>query len=124
MAGTVGRAKAPSGSPFADGGLVVIEGATGTGKIELAEHITAHCATQFQMLPVFGTMGPRPGESTRMAIELLRSMAPWPQSWAQAREVAVYRLSNPGLPAEDAQALQHLLTGQQVGVGLRCVRLW
>lgn len=97
------RAKAPAGSPFADGGLVVIEGATGTGKIELAEHIVAHCATQFQTMPVFGTMGPRPGESTRMAIELLRST------------VAVHRLLNQSLPPEDAQALEKLLPQQHAG---------
>lgn len=99
----VGRSKAPAGSPFADGGLVVIEGATGTGKIELAEHIIAHCATQFQMMPVFGTMGPRPGESNRMAIELLRSI------------VAVYRMMSPSLPPDDVQALEKLISPQYAG---------
>jgi len=99
----VGRAKAPAGSPFADGGLVVIEGATGTGKIELAEHITAHCATQFQTMPVFGTMGPRPGESNRMAIELLRSI------------VAVYRTVSPSSAPDDAQALEKLISPQYAG---------
>jgi len=67
------RSKAPLNSPFDKGGLVVLEGATGLGKIELAEHIVTHCAMQFAMMPIFGTMGPRPGESARMIVELIRS---------------------------------------------------
>jgi len=90
------RTKAPVGSPFADGGIVVIEGPTGIGKIELAEHIVMHCATQFHMMPIFGTMGPRPGESTRMAVELLRST------------VGVFRLLDPTIPGDDVRALQAL----------------
>ncbi|CAE7199518.1 ADCY10 [Symbiodinium natans] len=97
------RMKAPANSPFAEGGLVVIEGATGLGKIELAEHIATHCALQFQTMPVFGTMGPRPGESTRMAVELLRSL------------VAVYRTQNPATPADDVQALAKLIPSQYAG---------
>jgi len=95
------KARAPSSSPFAEGGIVVIEGPTGLGKIELAEHIVTHCATQFQMMPIFGTMGPRPGQSTRMAIELLRST------------VAVFRhlgsvQSGISVAADDAQALEQV----------------
>ncbi|CAJ1351668.1 unnamed protein product [Effrenium voratum] len=97
---TVGRVKAPSNSPFAEGGLVVIEGVTGVGKIELAEHIVTHCAMQFQTMPVFGTMGPRPGESTRMAIELLRST------------VAVYRTTSTSIASDDVQALEKILPPQ------------
>jgi len=63
----------PMPGPFQDGGVVVIESQTGMGKIELAEHMVIHSAMQFQMLPVFGTMGPRPGDSARLASELLRS---------------------------------------------------
>ena len=66
-------ARPPTGSPFAEGVVVVIEGATGMGKIELAEHIVMHCATLFLMMPVFGTLGPRPGGRQRIAVELLRS---------------------------------------------------
>lgn len=94
------RMKAPANSPFAEGGLVVIEGANGLGKIELAEHIATHCALQFQTLPVFGSMGPRPGESTRMAVELIRSL------------VGVYRTSNATTPADDGQALEKLMPAQ------------
>jgi len=65
--------KPPKGSPFVEGGVVVIEGATGTGKIETAEHIVVHSAVTFRMFPVFGSMGPRPGDSLRLACELLRS---------------------------------------------------
>lgn len=90
---TAPRTRAPNGSPFADGGIVVIEGETGNGKVELAEHIVMHCATHFQMMPVFGTMGPRPGESTRLAVELLRS------------SLGVFRHLNASMPADDVQAL-------------------
>merc|ERR1719245_2933155 len=73
--------------------MVVITGHTGLGKMELAEHIVTHCGTQFQMMPIFGTMGPRPGESTRMAVELLRST------------VGVFRHLNASVPTDDVQAL-------------------
>lgn len=66
-------AKPPPKSPFSEGGVVVIEGATGTGKIETAEHIVVHSAVTFRMFPAFGSMGPRPGDSVRLACELLRS---------------------------------------------------
>ncbi|CAE7590394.1 ADCY10 [Symbiodinium sp. CCMP2456] len=101
------RMKAPANSPFAEGGLVVIEGAngrvlgsaqlaaeTGLGKIELAEHIATHCALQ----PLGDEH--RPGKSTRMAVELIRSL------------VGVYRTSNPATPADDAQALEKLMPAQ------------
>eukprot|EP00930_Biecheleria_cincta_P063811 TRINITY_DN4933_c0_g2_i1.p1 TRINITY_DN4933_c0_g2~~TRINITY_DN4933_c0_g2_i1.p1 ORF type:complete len:1042 (-),score=195.94 TRINITY_DN4933_c0_g2_i1:241-3366(-) len=94
--GSSTRGKPPQGSPFADGGLVVMEGAAGLGKIELAEHIVTHCTMQFQILPVFGTMGPRPGESNRMALELLRS------------SINVFRNLSANTPAEDVQALEKL----------------
>ncbi|CAE7826770.1 ADCY10 [Symbiodinium sp. CCMP2592] len=40
-------AKPPPKSPFSEGGVVVIEGATGTGKIETAEHIDLASAMYF-----------------------------------------------------------------------------
>jgi len=70
---TAQTVKAPSGSPFASGGVVVLEGPSGMGRQELAEHIVVHSAMRFIMLPVFGTMGPRPGDSVRLAVELVRS---------------------------------------------------
>mmetsp|Transcript_52533 Transcript_52533/g.94242 ORF Transcript_52533/g.94242 Transcript_52533/m.94242 type:complete len:1050 (-) Transcript_52533:209-3358(-) len=96
------RTKAPPDSPFGKGGLVVIEGATGLGKIELAEHIVTHCAMQFQMLPIFGTMGPRPGETIRMIVELLRSI------------IAVCRNIGTNVPTDDVQALSQLVPAQHV----------
>jgi hypothetical protein len=89
----VSATKPPANSPFAGGGILVLEGETGLGKIEAAEHIVTHCAMQFQMLPVFGTMGPRPGESLRICVELLRSI------------VAVFRHLNASVPSDDVQAL-------------------
>jgi class 3 adenylate cyclase len=94
---TAPRVKAPAGSPFAEGGIVVMEGETGLGKIELAEHIVMHCATQFQMMPIFGTMGPRPGQATRMARELLRST------------IGVKRHLDANVHADDVQALEQIL---------------
>lgn len=66
-------AKAPEGTPFEHGGVIVMEGPTGSGKIELAEHIVIHAALHFQVMPIFGSMGPRPRGSKRLACELLRS---------------------------------------------------
>merc|ERR1719424_455183 len=42
------QASAPKG-PFLDGGVVVLQGDMGMGKIELAEHMAMHAAIQFQM---------------------------------------------------------------------------
>jgi len=100
---TAPRQKAPQGSPFGEGGIVVLEGDVGVGKVELAEHIVTHCATQFQMMPIFGTMGPRPGESSRMAVELLRST------------VAVFRHLNAAIPTDDVQALVQVVPPQLAG---------
>ncbi|CAJ1343015.1 unnamed protein product [Effrenium voratum] len=88
--------KPPKGSPFCDGGVVVIEGATGTGKIEMAEHMVVHSITTFRMFPVFGTMGPRPGDSLRLSCEMLRST------------IGIFRKTNPTLPEDDFEALRHL----------------
>lgn len=76
---------------------MVIDGDTGLGKIELAEHIVMHCATQFQMMPIFGTMGPRPGQAYRMALELLRST------------IAVKRHLEGNIPLDDLDALEKCL---------------
>lgn len=93
--------KPPEGSPFADGGVIVIEGPTGMGKIELAEHIVTHSAVRLQMMPVFGTMGPRPGDSIRLAVELLRST------------LGVFRhlnvLGERTVSLDDAQALEQVV---------------
>lgn len=98
---TATTAKPPEGSPFAEGGSLVIEGPTGMGKIELAEHIVTHCAVRFRMLPVFGTMGPRPGGSIRMGVELLRST------------LGVFRHFDPSLPSDDSMALSKLVASSK-----------
>lgn len=89
--------KAPPGSPFAEGGIIVLEGPTGMGKIELAEHIVMYAAVRFQMLPIFGTMGPRPNGSIRLAVELLQST------------LGVFRHLNSSVPKDDVQALQRVV---------------
>lgn len=66
-------AKPPDDSPLARGGVIVIEGATGVGKLELAEHLVMYSTLKFKMVPIFGTMGPRPNDSIRFSNELLRS---------------------------------------------------
>lgn len=100
----VGPAKTPpkQGTPFAEGGVVVLEGLTGFGKIELAQHIVTHAAVVFQMMPVFGTMGPRPGGSIRLAVELLRST------------LGVFRHLNGDIPHEDSKALEQLVPDQLI----------
>lgn len=95
-------AKAPTDSPFCQGGVVVMEANTGMGKVELAEHIVVYSAVRLQVLPVFGSMGPRPGDSERLALELVRSV------------LGIYRtVSQNPLPADDFQALQKLTPAAQ-----------
>jgi len=72
------------------------------GKIELAEHIVTHSAVRLQMMPVFGTMGPRPGDSIRLAVELLRST------------LGVFRHLNGTVPLDDAQALEQVVPDQLI----------
>jgi len=76
---------------------VVIEGRTGTGKVELVEHLVVYAASNLKILPVFGSIGPRPGDPERLGVELLRST------------VAVYRHLDRSLPADDEQALALVL---------------
>mmetsp|Transcript_34163 Transcript_34163/g.72689 ORF Transcript_34163/g.72689 Transcript_34163/m.72689 type:complete len:1111 (+) Transcript_34163:318-3650(+) len=94
------EAKAPEGSPFANGGIVILEGQAGMGKLELAEHSIVHCAHRLHILPIIGTIGPRPGEYARMAVELIRST------------LGVFRLLQgcQNLPTDDFQALQKLVS--------------
>ena len=56
-----------------------------------------HSATLFLMMPVFGTLGPRPGERQRIAVELLRST------------LGVFRLLDPALHVDDTRALAQLV---------------
>jgi len=94
---TFSKVAPPRGSPFAEGGVVVVDGPTGVGKIELAEHMVAHAAAHLQMLPVFGSMGPRLNDTERLGVELLRST------------VGVFRQLGSDLPLDDLQALEHVL---------------
>ncbi|CAK0816123.1 unnamed protein product [Prorocentrum cordatum] len=87
----------PENSPFITGGVVVIAGDTGTGKIELAEHIVTQAWTRFQMMPVFATTGPRPCGGNRAVSELLRST------------LGVYRHLDPSVPLDDAEALARVI---------------
>eukprot|EP00933_Yihiella_yeosuensis_P001502 TRINITY_DN10247_c0_g1_i1.p1 TRINITY_DN10247_c0_g1~~TRINITY_DN10247_c0_g1_i1.p1 ORF type:complete len:1054 (+),score=233.58 TRINITY_DN10247_c0_g1_i1:70-3231(+) len=94
------KMSAPDGSPFKEGGCVVIDGPTGMGKIELAEHLVTHACANLRMFPVFGTMGPRPGDSLRLGTEMLRSL------------LGVYRVAKPvkeAIPLDDFEALKILV---------------
>mmetsp|Transcript_65224 Transcript_65224/g.119022 ORF Transcript_65224/g.119022 Transcript_65224/m.119022 type:complete len:411 (-) Transcript_65224:280-1512(-) len=53
-------------------------------------------------MPVFGTMGPRPGGSIRLAVELLRST------------LGVFRHLNGDVPVEDSKALEQLVPDQLI----------
>lgn len=89
--------KPPKGSPFNDGGVLVIEGATGMGKIELAEHVVVHSLVTFRMFPIFGCMGPRSGDSLRLSRDLLRST------------LGIFRYtSKTALPEDDFEAVKKL----------------
>lgn len=89
--------KPPAGTPFADGGAIVLEGPDGMGHLTLAQHIVTHAAVNFKALPVFGTMGPRPGDSIRLGVELLRSA------------LGIFRHLDPNLPVDDGQALSQVV---------------
>jgi len=96
----------PKEGPFRDGGVMVIEGPTGIGKIEVAEHCVTHAAVTFRTFPVFGTMGPRPGDSVRLGCELLRSTI---GIFRWASQSAGNNPGNPALPADDFEALKQLV---------------
>lgn len=85
--------KPTQGTPFDQGGAIVIEGKTGMGQQEVAEHIIMHAAVNFKMMPVFGTMGPRPGDSSRLAVELLRSC------------LGIFRHNDPALGEDEGHML-------------------
>eukprot|EP00929_Paragymnodinium_shiwhaense_P069059 TRINITY_DN34841_c0_g4_i2.p1 TRINITY_DN34841_c0_g4~~TRINITY_DN34841_c0_g4_i2.p1 ORF type:complete len:1263 (+),score=178.29 TRINITY_DN34841_c0_g4_i2:133-3921(+) len=76
-----------------DAGVIVLEGKTGMGKIELAEHAVVYAAHERRALPICGSMGPRTDDPERIGIELLRSC------------IAIYQYLDEGLPGEEYQAL-------------------
>lgn len=88
---------APEGSPFASGGVVVIEGNTGVGKVELAEHMALFAAKEYHTLPIFGTMGPRISDLDRLGVELLRST------------IGVFRHLDQSIPKNDLDALNRII---------------
>lgn len=88
---------APVGSPFEFGGIIVLEGKTGDGKIELADHIITYTAVKLGILPIFGTMGPRIGDEERLGVELVRST------------LGVFRHLQSTLPVDDMQCLMRIL---------------
>mmetsp|Transcript_22433 Transcript_22433/g.40471 ORF Transcript_22433/g.40471 Transcript_22433/m.40471 type:complete len:1073 (-) Transcript_22433:145-3363(-) len=99
------KGQPPAKGPFKTGGVIVVEGPTGIGKIEIAEHMVTHAAVTFRTFPVFGTMGPRPGDSVRLGCELLRST------------IGVFRWSKAGsgLPDDDFEALKQLVPQKNAG---------
>lgn len=87
----------PEDSPFSEGGVLVIAGSTGTGKIELAEHVIVYTSMQLRILPCIGSMGPRVGDRERLGVELLRSA------------LGTFRHLDPTIPLDDGEALVRLL---------------
>jgi len=67
------------------------------GKLELAEHIVMYSAVHFRVLPVFGSLGPRPTDGVSLGSQLIRSA------------LNVFRYMNPHLQAGDYQTLTHML---------------
>eukprot|EP00931_Biecheleriopsis_adriatica_P090950 TRINITY_DN64859_c0_g1_i1.p1 TRINITY_DN64859_c0_g1~~TRINITY_DN64859_c0_g1_i1.p1 ORF type:complete len:1150 (+),score=235.68 TRINITY_DN64859_c0_g1_i1:159-3452(+) len=92
-----GKKTPPSSSPFSQGGSLVIQGPTGVGKVELTQHAVVHAATHFNMVPIFGSMGPRVQDPERMGVELVRSC------------LGAFRHLDNALPADDLEALRQLL---------------
>eukprot|EP00930_Biecheleria_cincta_P036704 TRINITY_DN25153_c0_g1_i1.p1 TRINITY_DN25153_c0_g1~~TRINITY_DN25153_c0_g1_i1.p1 ORF type:complete len:1064 (+),score=204.44 TRINITY_DN25153_c0_g1_i1:412-3192(+) len=88
----------PQSSPFKDGGVIILEGPTGIGKTEVAEHLVTYSLVRFRAFPVFGTMGPRPGDSERLGGQLLQST------------VSIFRKTNlQALPEDDVEALKAIM---------------
>eukprot|EP00746_Dinoflagellata_sp_MGD_P004497 gnl/MRDRNA2_/MRDRNA2_108697_c0_seq1.p1 gnl/MRDRNA2_/MRDRNA2_108697_c0~~gnl/MRDRNA2_/MRDRNA2_108697_c0_seq1.p1 ORF type:complete len:1012 (+),score=188.37 gnl/MRDRNA2_/MRDRNA2_108697_c0_seq1:97-3132(+) len=58
---------------FEEGGVLVLSGENGMGKMELAEYVLSETVKQ-NMIPTFSTMGCRPGEKMRPVTELLKSV--------------------------------------------------
>jgi len=89
----------PKGSPFIDGGIIVLEGNVGMGKIELAEEMVMYTHLNLHMLPVFGSIGPRLNDVQRLGVELLLST------------IGAFRHLDKSIPQEPLQALAKLLPG-------------
>jgi hypothetical protein len=81
---------------FSKGGILVLCGPIGLGKTELCEYVVANSVRRFNMAPVFGTVGPRPGEQLRPVRELLKST------------LAALRHVDANLPMDDREALARL----------------
>eukprot|EP00747_Dinoflagellata_sp_TGD_P087387 gnl/TRDRNA2_/TRDRNA2_163608_c0_seq1.p1 gnl/TRDRNA2_/TRDRNA2_163608_c0~~gnl/TRDRNA2_/TRDRNA2_163608_c0_seq1.p1 ORF type:complete len:1239 (+),score=222.08 gnl/TRDRNA2_/TRDRNA2_163608_c0_seq1:303-3719(+) len=100
LGGAESPVKPPEDSPFSSGGVLVLEGRTGSGKVEIAEHVVCHAVHHFKMMPVFGSMGPRPGKEEQIAVELLRSA------------LGAFRHFDNTVPLDDIQALVKLVPPQ------------
>lgn len=87
----------PKDSPFIDGGIIVLEGNVGMGKIELAEEMVMYTHLNLHMLPVFGSIGPRLNDVERLGVELLLST------------ICAFRHLDRSVPQDPLQALAKLL---------------
>jgi len=87
----------PKGSPFIDGGIVVLEGNVGMGKIELAEEMVMYTHQNLYMVPIFGSIGPRLNDIERLGVELLLST------------IGAFRHLDRSVPQDPLQALAKLL---------------
>eukprot|EP00930_Biecheleria_cincta_P059413 TRINITY_DN4515_c0_g1_i1.p1 TRINITY_DN4515_c0_g1~~TRINITY_DN4515_c0_g1_i1.p1 ORF type:complete len:1031 (-),score=178.55 TRINITY_DN4515_c0_g1_i1:333-3425(-) len=83
----------PLSGPFAKGGVIVLEGPTGIGKTEVAEHMVTHALVTFRAFPVFGSMGPRPGDAVKLGAQLLEST------------IGIFRATR-SLPADQFEAVK------------------
>jgi class 3 adenylate cyclase len=59
--GAVSRGSAPQGSIFRDGGVMVLVGPTGLGKLELAHHTVTHACFKLASYPSSAPWAPGPG---------------------------------------------------------------
>jgi class 3 adenylate cyclase len=88
---------------FSKGGIITLCGQPGLGQTELMEYIAVHSASQHNMLPIFGTIGPRPNARTRPLRELIVS------------SVAALRRIDMSLPRNDTDALGHIAPAEVSG---------
>ncbi|CAD7944931.1 unnamed protein product [Amoebophrya sp. A120] len=83
---------------FHDGGPMIVFGGFGLGKTELAEYVVHAATEKFDLLPIVGAGGVRPGELGRVFSDILRSIC------------SIFRSTDHTFPADsDFQCLERII---------------
>eukprot|EP00392_Amoebophrya_sp_AT5.2_P017888 g18310.t1 len=90
---------------FEKGGPVMLIGGFGLGKTELTEYVTSVAAKKFDLVPIVGSAGVRPGQLGRIFSDILRSIC------------SAHRGLDNSLPADELSCLLKILPAAVSGAG-------